>query len=71
MYKSNNKNQINTYACPRQINVTTYAEAVAGMDNSPLCLSSASGEGSRPRNSTNTWMQHKVIMNIKEEKSNK
>lgn len=44
------------------INVTTYAEAVAGMANSPLCLSSASGEGSLPRNSTNTWMQqHKLL----------
>jgi len=48
------------------INVTTYAEAVAGMANNPLCLSSASGEGSLPRNSTNTWMQqHKLLWKSK------
>lgn len=34
-----------------------YAEA--GTCNSPLCLSSGSGEGWRPRNSTNTWMQQR------------
>lgn len=39
-----------------------HAEAETG--DSPLCLSSASGDGSRPRNSTNTWMQQSFYVTV-------
>jgi hypothetical protein len=46
----------------------TYAEVVT--DNKPLCLSSASGEGSRPRNSTKTWTFQNKESQVQEDGNN-